>query len=222
MPLRRRRRARAPTTWRWSSASISGVGQILAALDRLGPAQQHDRHLHQRQRRRVAVAQRAALPPQGDGVGGRHPRAGDHPLARTHPAGQRVRPGRHHDGPDGVDSRRGRRAVPPDARLEGINLLPILEGRAPEVERTLFWRVTRRRASSGGPQRRWKLVVDRRGRCCSTCAATSASAPTSSASTSTSHAAAGGADRLAGRRRRRSDVTSAVATPESFRRYWPR
>ena len=26
--------------------------------------------------------------------------------------------------------------------LDGMNLLPILEGRAPEVERTLFWRVS--------------------------------------------------------------------------------
>lgn len=31
--------------------------------------------------------------------------------------------------------------VPPAAKLEGINLFPMLEGRAPEVERTLFWRV---------------------------------------------------------------------------------
>ncbi len=32
-------------------------------------------------------------------------------------------------------------AVPAAARLDGINLFPILEGRAPIVERTLFWRV---------------------------------------------------------------------------------
>ena len=31
--------------------------------------------------------------------------------------------------------------VPADARLDGINLFPILEGRTPAVERTLFWRV---------------------------------------------------------------------------------
>ncbi len=31
--------------------------------------------------------------------------------------------------------------VPTDARLEGINLLPLLDGRSPIVERTLFWRV---------------------------------------------------------------------------------
>ncbi len=31
--------------------------------------------------------------------------------------------------------------VPADARLDGINLFPILEGRTPVVERTLFWRV---------------------------------------------------------------------------------
>jgi arylsulfatase A-like enzyme len=47
------------------------------------------------------------------------------------------------------------------AKLEGMNLFPILEGRAPEVERTLFWRSTgytwRQRAVRSGD---WKLVVD--------------------------------------------------------------
>ena len=52
--------------------------------------------------------------------------------------------------------------VPAEARLEGIDLLPILEGRAPEVERTLFWRVIgdrRQRAVRAG---NWKLVFDGR------------------------------------------------------------
>ncbi len=31
--------------------------------------------------------------------------------------------------------------VPADARLEGINVLPLLDGRSPIVQRTLFWRV---------------------------------------------------------------------------------
>ena len=44
-------------------------------------------------------------------------------------------------------------AAPPETKLDGVNLLPILEGRAPEVERTLFWRVTGARAAAGGPQR---------------------------------------------------------------------
>jgi arylsulfatase A len=49
-----------------------------------------------------------------------------------------------------------------DARYEGINLFPILEGRAPNVERTLFWRTvpntnrTQQAVRSGD----WKLVVD--------------------------------------------------------------
>lgn len=47
------------------------------------------------------------------------------------------------------------------AKLEGMNLFPILEGRAPEVERTLFWRSMsygwRQRAVRSGD---WKLVVD--------------------------------------------------------------
>ena len=55
-------------------------------------------------------------------------------------------------------------AVPSDARLEGMNLFPILEGNAPEVERTLFWRTnaygqTQRAVRSGD----WKLVVDGAG-----------------------------------------------------------
>jgi arylsulfatase A-like enzyme len=51
--------------------------------------------------------------------------------------------------------------LPASAKLEGINLFPILEGRAPEVERTLFWRSTsytfQQRAVRSGD---WKLVVD--------------------------------------------------------------
>jgi arylsulfatase A-like enzyme len=51
--------------------------------------------------------------------------------------------------------------VPAAAQLEGMNLLPILEGRAPQVERTLFWRSTsyswQQRAVRSG---NWKLVVD--------------------------------------------------------------
>jgi arylsulfatase A-like enzyme len=51
--------------------------------------------------------------------------------------------------------------APPDARLEGIDLFPILEGRSPQVLRTLFWRATvgnrSQRAVRSGD---WKLVVD--------------------------------------------------------------
>ncbi len=53
--------------------------------------------------------------------------------------------------------------VPEEARLEGINLLPILEGQTPEVERNLFWRTRvgnqfQRAVRSGD----WKLLVDGR------------------------------------------------------------
>ena len=47
------------------------------------------------------------------------------------------------------------------SNLEGLDLLPILAGEAPEVERTLFWRTTvggqNQRAVRNGD---WKLVVD--------------------------------------------------------------
>jgi arylsulfatase A-like enzyme len=51
--------------------------------------------------------------------------------------------------------------VPASARPEGIDLFPILQGKAPEQPRTLFWRST-----MGGRSQRavrsgdWKLVVD--------------------------------------------------------------
>ena len=51
--------------------------------------------------------------------------------------------------------------VPADARLDGMNLLPILASRAPEVERTLFWRT-----KTGGFDQHavrvgdWKLLID--------------------------------------------------------------
>ena len=52
-------------------------------------------------------------------------------------------------------------AVPANARPEGIDLFPILEGKAPEQPRTLFWRAvmagrSQRAVRSGD----WKLVVD--------------------------------------------------------------
>jgi arylsulfatase A-like enzyme len=52
-------------------------------------------------------------------------------------------------------------AVPAEAELEGVDLFPVWEGRAPELERTLFWR------SGNGPGKQtavrrgdWKLLVD--------------------------------------------------------------
>ncbi|MDO8680873.1 MAG: sulfatase-like hydrolase/transferase [Acidobacteriota bacterium] len=51
--------------------------------------------------------------------------------------------------------------VPVEARPDGINLLPILEGRAPVRERTLFWRINvelrHQRAVRSGD---WKLLLD--------------------------------------------------------------
>ena len=51
--------------------------------------------------------------------------------------------------------------VPPAARLEGVNLFPIWEGRAPEVERALFWRAGSGAAKQAAVRRgQWKLIVD--------------------------------------------------------------
>ena len=50
--------------------------------------------------------------------------------------------------------------LPADARYDGINLFSILEGKAPEVERTLYWRVTQNRTQRAIRSGDWKLVVD--------------------------------------------------------------
>jgi arylsulfatase A len=47
--------------------------------------------------------------------------------------------------------------VPQDARLEGLNLLPILAGRSPQAERTLFWRTPTQKAVRKGD---WKLLAN--------------------------------------------------------------
>jgi len=51
--------------------------------------------------------------------------------------------------------------VPSEAQLEGVDLFPVWEGRAPQFERTLFWR------SGSGPAKQtavrrgdWKMIVD--------------------------------------------------------------
>jgi arylsulfatase A-like enzyme len=51
--------------------------------------------------------------------------------------------------------------VPAETKLEGVNLFPVWQGRAPKLERTLFWRA----GNGGGKQTAvrqgdWKLVVD--------------------------------------------------------------
>jgi arylsulfatase A-like enzyme len=52
-------------------------------------------------------------------------------------------------------------AVPPDAKLDGIDLLPILAGKAPERPRTLFWRVALgTRVQTAVRDGNWKLVID--------------------------------------------------------------
>ena len=52
-------------------------------------------------------------------------------------------------------------SIPPETRLDGIDLIPILAGRTPEVERTLYWRtnfagISQRAVRMGD----WKLLVE--------------------------------------------------------------
>ena len=50
--------------------------------------------------------------------------------------------------------------IPADARLEGVDLLPVLEGRAPIIERSLFWRVIGARPQRAVRSGDWKLLFD--------------------------------------------------------------
>ena len=53
--------------------------------------------------------------------------------------------------------------VPADAGFEGMNLMPILEGKSPVVERTLFWRQTGNRNQRAVRKGDWKLMLDGAG-----------------------------------------------------------
>jgi arylsulfatase A-like enzyme len=50
--------------------------------------------------------------------------------------------------------------VPKEAALDGINIFPVLEKRAPQVERTLFWRVSGARQQQAVRSGDWKLLID--------------------------------------------------------------
>jgi arylsulfatase A len=50
--------------------------------------------------------------------------------------------------------------VPADVKLDGMNLLPILEGRASPQERTLFWRAHPGRQQRAVRSGDWKLIAD--------------------------------------------------------------
>jgi arylsulfatase A-like enzyme len=51
-------------------------------------------------------------------------------------------------------------SVPPEARHDGTNLLPVLEGRTPPIERTLFWRVLGNSPQQAVRSGDWKFVRD--------------------------------------------------------------
>ena len=112
----------------------AGVGRILATLERLGSDAQHDRHLHQRQRRRMAVARRPALPSQGVGVGRRHPRAGAGALAGAGfpPARVSRQVGITMDLTATILAAAPASGYPRTRSSTASTCCPILEGRAPE------------------------------------------------------------------------------------------
>jgi arylsulfatase A-like enzyme len=68
---------------------------------------------------------------------------------------------RHHDGSHSRLPRCGRSKAAPDYREDGINLVPRLTGKAPEVERAFFWRIDRsNRKPWAVRQGKWKYLND--------------------------------------------------------------
>jgi arylsulfatase A-like enzyme len=50
--------------------------------------------------------------------------------------------------------------VPPEARPDGVNLMAVLEGRVPDIERTLFWRIKGQGSQQAVRSGDWKLLFD--------------------------------------------------------------
>jgi hypothetical protein len=52
-------------------------------------------------------------------------------------------------------------SVPVDAKLEGVNLFPVWQGKQPEFERTLFWRAgTDNNRQTAVRRGDWKVLID--------------------------------------------------------------
>jgi len=51
-------------------------------------------------------------------------------------------------------------AIPANASLEGVDIIPILAGKQAQVERTLFWRVSGARSQQAVRSGDWKLLID--------------------------------------------------------------
>jgi arylsulfatase A-like enzyme len=127
-----------------------------------GAGRQHDRHLHQRQRRRMAVLatrrcfnRKFTLYEGGIRVPAVVRWPGHVPAGVVS-----AQVGITMDLSASILAAAGA-AVPPDAMLEGINLWPLLATNAKPVSRTLFWRVTtaglNQRAVRDGD---WKLLLE--------------------------------------------------------------
>ena len=56
-----------------------------------------------------------------------------------------------------------RTAVPSGFRFDGINIVPVLTGASPPIEREFFWRIVRpNRLQKAVRSGRWKLLIDGR------------------------------------------------------------
>ena len=117
-----------------------GVGRILAALDRWGRAQ-NTIVIYTNDNGGEWLSRNAPSSITSETCGRWHPRAGDSSAGRRGFRRGKVtaQVGITMDLTASILAASGAQ-LPADLRLEGMTCFPILEGRAPEVERTLFWR----------------------------------------------------------------------------------
>ena len=162
------RRARARTTSRCSSAPIRASAEILAALDRLG-LRQNTIVIFTNDNGGEWLSRNAPLFHRKGTVweGGIRVPAIIRWPGRI-PAGRRVGPGGHHDGPDGVDSRRdGRAGAERDAPRRHQPVSRARRTRAGDRADAVLAR-HRRSPQQRGPRGRLEAALRRRaGRCSS-------------------------------------------------------
>ena len=116
------------------------IGRVLEALHVEWPGGEHDRHFHQRQRRRTIRGYVAFHRPEDGTAGRRTANTGYRFLAGAHPAGRTI--DQVAITMDWMPTLLAAAGVSPDPAFppDGINLLPMLTQNAAPVERKLFWR----------------------------------------------------------------------------------
>ena len=138
------------------------IGRVLQALDANGAGREHDRHLHQRQRRRALFRHLAVHRQKDRTAGGRFAHSGGDPLAGPHSARHVLRAGddRHGLVSDLARRRRHRSRPGLSARRHRICCRWLTEAAAPASTQAVL--ALQRQRPAGGARRRLEVSQDPR------------------------------------------------------------